>query len=127
MDVQEPLRYQRAVKLLGLLKSLRHEEESARWEEGDMSRVQNVAMTTGEAGKDAGGIDLTPQRIDIKTAGSGGAIKFHFDSVQLEQFRNASGLAPVIINIQPMTDLKLFLGLKEQKPHPNRRSFSLAV
>jgi len=30
----------------------------------------------------------------------------------LEQYRNARGFVPVIINVQPMTDLKLFLGLK---------------
>jgi len=30
-----------------------------------------------------------------------------------QQYRNAPGFVPVIINVQLMTDLKLFLGLKE--------------
>ncbi len=31
----------------------------------------------------------------------------------LEQLQNAPGFVPVIINIQPMTDLRLFLGAQE--------------
>jgi hypothetical protein len=43
---------------------------------------------------------------------------FALDPAQLEQLQNAPGFTPVIINIQPMTDLKLFLGLKEQDRIP---------
>ncbi|MDO8675766.1 MAG: hypothetical protein Q7K71_06610 [Candidatus Omnitrophota bacterium] len=38
------------------------------------------------------------------------------DPVMLEQLQNAPGFVPVIINIQPMTDLRMFLGLQENKP-----------
>jgi hypothetical protein len=31
----------------------------------------------------------------------------------LDQLRGVPGFVPVIINVQPMTDLKSFLGLKE--------------
>ncbi len=36
-----------------------------------------------------------------------------FDPAMLEQLQNAPGFVPVIIRIQPMTDLKMFLGMKE--------------
>ncbi len=40
-----------------------------------------------------------------------GGIKFHLDPAMLEQLQDAPGFVPVIINIQPMTDLRSFLGL----------------
>ena len=75
-----------------------------------------------------GGIDLTPANMNVQTkvmdsrfrgndiAGNGndmakGGIKFHMDPAMLERLRNAPGFVPVIINILPMTDLRLFLGL----------------
>ena len=49
--------------------------------------------------------------LQIKNNGKG--IKFHLDPAQLAQFQNAPGFIPVIIHIQPMTNLRTFLGLKE--------------
>ena len=57
-----------------------------------------------------GGIDLTSNKF-LQTNNSGGSIKFHLDPGMLQQLQNASGFVPVIINIQPMTDLRGFLGL----------------
>jgi hypothetical protein len=34
----------------------------------------------------------------------------------LQQLHDASGFTPVIINIQPMTSLRMFLGLKQDIP-----------
>ena len=77
---------------------------------------QNGALNTNVVDNNSkGGIDLTPERMGLKTTGSGGdGIRFNIDSAQLERLQNAPGLTPVIINIQPMTDLRLFLGLKEE-------------
>ncbi len=36
-------------------------------------------------------------------------IKFNIDPAILEQLQNAPGFVPVIINIQPMTDLRMWL------------------
>ena len=47
-----------------------------------------------------------------------GGIKFHLDPAMLKQLQNAPGFTPVIINIEPMTDLSVFLGLKEQGSAP---------
>ena len=63
-----------------------------------------------------GGIDLTPANMNLQTQNPSGVIKFHMDSIMLKQLQNAPGFVPVIINIQPMTDLRLWLGLNDQKP-----------
>jgi len=64
-----------------------------------------------------GGIDLTPAQmhLQVKTGASTGefgeGIKFHLDSAMLAQLKNAPGFVPVIINIQPVVNLRKFLGL----------------
>jgi uncharacterized protein with ATP-grasp and redox domains len=74
-----------------------------------------------------GGIDLTPANMHLKTkmdsrfrgndkeaAGNdseGSGIKFHLDPAQLAQLQDAPGFVPVIINIEPLDDLKRFLGI----------------
>ncbi len=62
-----------------------------------------------------GGIDLTPLRMDLQTAGSGDEFTFNIDPVMLQKFQDAPGFSPVIINIQPVTDLKMFLGVKDHE------------
>jgi len=46
------------------------------------------------------------------STGAFGGIKFLLDPAILAQIQNAPGFVPVIINIQPMTDLPRFLGLE---------------
>jgi hypothetical protein len=63
--------------------------------------------------KDVGGIDLTSDKVlEVKEEGAG--IKFKMDPAMLEEFRNAPGLVPVIINIEPIKDLPRFLGVQNQ-------------
>ncbi len=57
-----------------------------------------------------GGIDLTSDKA-LSVQNNGQGIKFHIDPFMLKQFQNAPGFVPVIINIQPMTDIRIFLGL----------------
>ncbi len=54
----------------------------------------------------------------LQTQNAGGGIKFHLDPALLAQLQNAPGFVPVIINIQPMTNLKQFLGLNVQESSP---------
>lgn len=63
--------------------------------------------------KDLGGIDLTQANKYLQTKNGDGEIKFHMDPAMLRQFQNAPGFVPVIINIQPMNDLRTFLGLND--------------
>jgi hypoxanthine phosphoribosyltransferase len=65
-----------------------------------------------------GGIDFTPSRVSLQTFSSGGDIKFNIDPAMVQELESAPGFEPVIMNIRPMTDLKLFFGLKEQEALP---------
>lgn len=62
-----------------------------------------------------GGIDFNPGQLNLQVRNSGQGIDFYMDPAMLQQFQNVSGFTPVIINIQPMTNLRMFLGLEEQK------------
>ncbi len=91
--------------------------------------AMNAAVVTRN-----GGIDLTPANMNLKikmdsrrttvsvgqydvrgndrrSNGNDKGIQFHLDPAQLAQFQNTHGFVPVIINIQPMNDLKGFLGI----------------
>jgi len=72
----------------------------------------------GRKGFKKGGIDLTRANMNLQTQSSGGEIKFHLDPAQLAQLQNAPGFVPVIINIQPMINLRRFLGLNIQQSAP---------
>jgi len=73
-----------------------------------------------------GGIDFNKDKLNvevtngapIKAFGRLGSlerddsgIKFHMDPAQLLELQNAPGFMPIIINVQPMINLQLFLGL----------------
>lgn len=72
----------------------------------DMDVLQNMAMASDKVG----GIDLTSDKA-LKVQNNGQAIKFYLDPAQLAALQNASSFTPVIINIQPVTDLHLWLGI----------------
>jgi len=63
---------------------------------------------------------LTPANMNLQTkidssvlSQNNTGIKFHLDPGMLDQLQNASGFTPVIINIQPLNNIRQFLGLKE--------------
>jgi len=61
-----------------------------------------------------GGIDLTPGHMDVESPNAGHEIKFHLVMTPslLVQLQNALGFEPVIIDIQPMTNIRYFMGLE---------------
>jgi hypothetical protein len=61
-----------------------------------------------------GGIDFTANKTPLEIKNASAGIKFHIDPAMLAQLQNAPGFTPIIINIQPMADIKVFLGLKEE-------------
>ncbi len=77
---------------------------------------KNTAIPMVQGGP--GGIDLTAANMGLQTLNEGGGIKFRLDPAMLEKLQNAEGFVPVIINIQPMRDLKLFLGVANEKTAP---------
>jgi predicted Rossmann-fold nucleotide-binding protein len=81
-----------------------------------MEQFEGVLQAVSEDRAQLGGIDLTSANLSLQTRNSGGEIKFHVDPAMLQQLQNAPGFVPVIINIQPMTNLRLWLGLNDNKP-----------
>ncbi len=77
-----------------------------------MLNIPIQVKSTSDKNFTKGGIDLTPVNMNLQTKNSGNEFKFHIDPAMLKQLQNAPGFYPVIINIQPMTDLQMFLGLK---------------
>ena len=49
--------------------------------------------------------------MNLQTKNAGGEIKFNLSSEQLAQLQNAPGFTPLILNIQPLTDINAFLGI----------------
>ena len=64
-----------------------------------------------------GGIDLNEDKLDLIERGSG--IDFKIPDGQIETIINAEGFVPVIIQIAPMTNLPLFLGLSDENLNKN--------
>jgi len=84
-------------------------------QDGELFHKITEFIDREEKGKNTGGIDLTPANMDFQALNTGEGIDFHLDPAMLEKLRHAPGFVPVIINIQPVKDLKLFLGVSEEK------------
>ncbi|MEI7998443.1 MAG: HEAT repeat domain-containing protein, partial [Candidatus Omnitrophota bacterium] len=92
--------------------------DQQKWPMDILTARADAAMNTLSKSKEVmgskkGGIDFTPANMNLQTKNNGVEIKFHLDPAMLAQLQNASGFVPVIMNIKPMTDLKLFLGMKQ--------------
>jgi len=72
-----------------------------------VAQTASAAMSV-ESSK-TGGIDLSNANRDLQTQDAGEGIEFHLDPAMLAQLQNAPGVVPVIINIQPLIDLRSFL------------------
>ena len=60
-----------------------------------------------------GGIDLNTDKMDLEARNQGEPIRFKVDAAQIKALQDAPGFMPVIINISPLIDLRMFLGLTE--------------
>ena len=56
-----------------------------------------------------GGIDLTSDKA-LSVQNSNQGIKFHIDPAMLQQLHNAPGFEPMIVSMEPLEDLRGFLG-----------------
>ena len=72
-----------------------------------VDRAQLAELENNQATR--GGIDFTNNKIPLKVQSADEGIKFRIDPALLAQFQHAPGFVPVIINIQPMRDLRGFL------------------
>jgi hypothetical protein len=84
-------------------------------------KSENTKIENREVVAEKGGIDLTSDKaLEVKNDGQGeisakgGSVsgwKFNIDPAMLEQLQHVPGFAPMIINIQPMNNLREFLGV----------------
>jgi len=81
--------------------------EGAFYAEASLANKKDLAMVRN------GGIDFDPNKMDLNIQNSSNGIKFNVDPAMLQRIQNASGFTPVIVNIRPMTDLRIFLGLTD--------------
>jgi hypothetical protein len=58
-----------------------------------------------------GGIDFSADKFNVQVQNQGPAIRFDLGPAMLKRLQNAAGFAPVIINIRPVPDLRMFLGV----------------
>jgi len=63
--------------------------------------------------KNPGGIDLNPNNLNLQTQGKSFDFQLPLDSIDLQNIR-IDGFTPVIINVAPLTNLPLLLGLVEE-------------
>ena len=96
-------------------------EEHADWEQKQKAspknnQAMNAAVLNDTAMVKPGGIDFKADKMNsiFTVQNTGSVIKFHIDPALLKQLQNAPGFVPVIINIQPMNNLRQFLGLNVQ-------------
>lgn len=87
--------------------------------EQEVEALAGQMMTPDSAGNaekklsSTGGIDFNSDKMDMQVQNNGKDIQFQIDPAMLRQLENAPGFKPVILNIQPMQDLQLFLGIKK--------------
>jgi len=77
-------------------------------------RLLTFSYNPDQAMRAKGGIDFTADKMPLQVQNTGEGIKFHMDPAQLAQLQNAPGFVPVIISVQPLLDLKAFLGIVNQ-------------
>lgn len=73
--------------------------------------VDNAQTNALDKAQAPGGIDLNADKLDLQLQNGGEAIKFKTDPAMLKRLQDAPGFMPVIIDIQPVSDLRVFLGI----------------
>ncbi len=73
----------------------------ARDQVGMKDKVKTASMDNAAA--TPGGVDLDPGKMDLKISKAGPGVNFNMDPAMIESLQNATGIMPVILDIQPMT------------------------
>lgn len=107
------------------VKSFLAEKASATFSDKGSNDIAFIVGKKTTASAAVGGIDFNADKLNLETQTSGGdlpagqaGIKFQMDPQQLQELQGVPGFMPVIINIQPMINLRMFLGLKEGAETP---------
>jgi hypothetical protein len=76
--------------------------------------------------ENVGGIDLTPNNLNIEIRGENNGVPIQITPQQLEGI-NIEGLYPVIINITPVSNVPLLLGIADRQEEPSDISIRPAL
>jgi len=71
--------------------------------------------------EEVGGIDLNPNNFEIETRGENPPVQIEFDAQKLQDL-NIQGFVPVIINITPITNIPLLLGIADEGPSGQKQA-----
>ena len=74
--------------------------------------------------REVGGIDMNPNHFQLEEHGQADKFNVSVDPAQFQNM-NIEGFIPVIINITPVTNVPLLLGIVDQKEKPAQISFNL--
>lgn len=72
-----------------------------------------------------GGIDFNPKALDLNIKRDGRGLPLPVSQQPIEMFENLDGFTPIIINIAPIQNLPLILGLKEEDQEQRELSKAL--
>lgn len=78
------------------------------------SATDAAVMARKVTGHAPGGIDLNPNQLNMKTQGEKIELNIPADPAKFQNFK-IDGAYPVIINIQPITNLPMLLGVAQEK------------
>lgn len=88
---------------------------SSKPKKDDLKGLQDPAMMVTKDDETPGGIDLNPNKMDLQTTGENTPLYTPVDPAMLENMINIDGAYPVIINITPVLNLPLLLGIEIKK------------
>ena len=89
-------------------------------------KVKKVGDNLWEKGKNVGGIDLNPTIMNMGVQKNGNGVIIPISPISPENFK-VDGLTPSIINVAPVTNLPLLLGLDQQPKKDSATDVSFHV
>ncbi len=94
-------------------------------ESTDISQQATELSTVDSGPRTKGGIDFNPKALDLNIKRDGKGIPLPVSQQPMEQFMKLDTFAPVIINVAPIQNLPLLLGLKDEDKEPKELSKAL--
>jgi len=96
----------------------------ARLKDGTPLEFIDKARLTSSPIENPGGIDMNPNNLNLQTQGGRFDFKLPMNSLDLQNIR-IDGFTPVIINVAPLTNLPLLLGLVDEDINENDPRYSI--
>jgi hypothetical protein len=101
-----------------------HSVSDTSWRVALRSTTPDRAMVSGDDDR-VGGIDFNPAIVAMHVFNDGEGFEVIPPTFEeIRQFMDTNGFVPVIINVQPVVNLPLLLGLAEEEPMSDATTFS---